>query len=122
MTDDLEERAQRIQSEATDGAGEGEPALSVEGILDVLDAEFGELADIVATTGDLPEDASIRANGYFDDPAALEEWLVLGGLLAYDVDGNPVKLGIVYVIKEYDEIDHSWYYQVYIRDSSEEPG
>lgn len=118
MTDDLDKRSQWVQSEATGGAGEGEPALSVAAIRAEIDAEFAEMGEVVLEAN-LPTDASIRANGFFDDPLALEEYLVNGGLLAYDGDGNRVKLGLVYIVETVDIVDESTYYQVYIRDSSE---
>ena len=115
----LDDRSETVQSQATGGAGEGEPALSVAEIRAELDAEFGNLGEIVEP-GDLPTDASIRANGMFDDPAALEDWLVNGGLIGYDAEGNIVKLGLCYLTLEQDPIDlYGWYYQVWIRDSSE---
>ena len=115
----LDDRSSDIQSQATGGAGEGQPALSVSEIRAAIDAEFGTLGEVV-TPSELPADASIRANGMFDDPAALEDWLVNGGLLAYDVNGNPVKLGLCYLTLEQDPIDQDeYYYQVWIRDSSE---
>lgn len=114
---DLDERSEHIQSMATGGAGEGEPALSVSEIRAALVAEIGQMSEIV-TIDNLPTDASIRANGFFDDPLALEEYLVNGGLLAYDEDGNRVKLGLVYVVEVVDPVDETVYYQVYIRSNS----
>lgn len=116
---DLDDRAQNIQDTATGGAGEGEPALSVAEIRAALADQFGALAELT-TVESLPPDTSIRANGYFDDPEALEDYLVQGGLLAYDVDGNPVKLGLAYVVEAYDPVDDTYYYQVYIADHSPE--
>jgi hypothetical protein len=117
MTDDLERRAQEIQDAATDEGGEGTPALSTVEILGYLGEQFAQFADIT-TVENLPADAHIRANGYFDDPLAFQDYLEQGGLITYDDEGNPVKTGLVYVVEETDEVDGSLYYQVYITDNS----
>jgi hypothetical protein len=81
-----------------------------------------ELAIVVSSPAELPEDATIRPNGLFVDLFDVAEYLERGGLVIpiQDENGNVTgwePVGFVYVIPHENE-DGSIEYQVYIRDES----
>lgn len=108
----------------TGGGAYSDPSLSsAADVRDYIASRMEELAIVVAGVGDLPPDASIRANGLFIDLYDVAEYLETGGLVVpvQDANGNTtgwIPTGFVYIIPQTRE-DDSIEYQVYIRDSSE---
>jgi hypothetical protein len=108
----------------TGGGAYGDLSLSsAQDVRDYIASRMDELAIVVDSIGDLPDDATIRPNGLFIDLYDVAEYLETGGLVVPVQDENGKTtgwqpIGFVYVIATERE-DGAIEYQIYIRDDSE---
>lgn len=109
-----------IQMDATEGAGEGEPASSVSAIEAYVDTQIASFVNLVEDTSEIPVSATSRANGIFYDDYALLQYLQEGGLVGYiqnppgSGEYDPVPIGWVYVYKNVDANTGEVSYEVWI--------
>jgi hypothetical protein len=108
----------------TGGGAYGDLSLSsAQDVRDYIASRIDELAIVVDSIGNLPDDATIRPNGLFIDLYDVAEYLETGGLVVPVQDENGKTtgwqpIGFVYVIATERE-DGAIEYQIYIRDDSE---
>jgi hypothetical protein len=108
----------------TGGGAYGDLSLSsAQDVRDYIASRMDELAIVVDSISDLPDDATIRPNGLFIDLYDVAEYLETGGLVVPVQDENGKTtgwqpIGFVYVIATERE-DGAVEYQIYIRDDSE---
>lgn len=108
---DFDSREDFERRHADDGGNLGDR----EFIQEQIRADFERMAIVYDDVGDLPASSEARLKpGSFDDPASLLDWLEDGGLVSYDVDGNPVPIGFVYLVARYDEDFDTFEYDVYV--------
>lgn len=107
-----------IQRWASTGGGEGDEVQDTESIRAYIEAEIGNLGQLVFDTGEIPGSASSRSRGAFSDYNDLYRYLDSGGLIVRDSSGAEVPNNIVWIFaREYD--DGLVIYEVYIDDETE---
>jgi len=104
-----------IQSWATGGGGEGDPALSSSQINDYLDGLIGQFATLHDDTTTLPEYAEERPNqGPFTTLQDLVQYFGSGNLLLEDEFGQPIVNPLLHIVARYSDQLESEVYDVYI--------
>lgn len=121
----MADQYENIQMNATEGAGEGEPASSVPEIEAYVDARIAGFVNLVTDIEEIPVSATSRANGIFYDDYSLLQYLQEGGLVGYienppgSGEYDPVPIGWVYVYKNVDDDTGEVQYEVWIDEDTD---
>lgn len=111
----MPDQAQNIQDWATGDAGEGEPALSVSDIRANMEADISQLGTLTYFQADIPDTATGRPNGIFQDYSDMLQYLESGGLVLLDPLTNlPVPNPLITIYANVDPDDGTVEYEVWI--------